>query len=95
MSRLQFPSEEEAPPSKTMILLKRQINEISSGKDLSQNTSSRQGVKLAAPKPVRPKPHGLSHHLNPKWIQSSPVKSDPSFRQISQLSAQCSEDSSL
>lgn len=32
--------------------------------------------KIAAPKPVRPRPQTLTHTLVPKWIETSPVKNE-------------------
>lgn len=42
----------------------------------SEKSCANNLVKIAAPKPVRPRPLGFAPNAQAKWIQASPVKTE-------------------
>jgi hypothetical protein len=63
-------------------MLKRYITEMGGFLDSKNNMEKtavpQNPIKIAAPKPVRARPVAFANYSLPKWIQTSPVKSEMS-----------------
>ena len=62
--------------TKSKRALKKCIEEINRDREINTMPVSKIPNKIAAPKPVRPKPQTLTHTINPKWIETSPIKNE-------------------
>ena len=62
--------------SKSRRALKKCINEMNGVREINSVPASQIANKIAAPKPVRPKPQTLTNIINPKWIETSPIKNE-------------------
>lgn len=62
--------------TKSKRALKKCIEEINREREINTMPVSKIPNKIAAPKPVRPKPQTLTHTINPKWLETSPIKNE-------------------
>ena len=77
-------------------MLKKCIKEIERRREKTSNLTENEGIKIAAPKPVRAtRTIALTHLASSKWLQTSPIKNDNIVEEKSDLIKEVVDDKSF